>query len=274
LTSVVIPLNLQNSNLGALSLVFFREKIEVTSSLFPFLIALSNQFVLGIYGVQENQKYIKTAEQLEKLSKFVSPEVFQSILKTKDIGIRVENTLCTILFSDIQGFTSMSERLHPPRIAALLNEYFSLMVEILFRYNGSLDKFIGDAIMAIFGAPLSREDDAERAIYAAIEMQRAIHGMNQKRSEGERFHVRIGINTGYCVAGRIGSYQRMEYTVLGDTVNIASRIESNGKAGHIMIGEATHALIGPQFEVVELNPLKVKNKNNPIRTFDVLYPLP
>ncbi|MEK7482756.1 MAG: adenylate/guanylate cyclase domain-containing protein, partial [Planctomycetota bacterium] len=110
-------------------------------------------------------------------------------------------------------------------------------------------------------------------VATAIEMQQAIYKMNQKRVPEEQFNVRIGINTGYCVAGRIGSYQRMEYTVLGDTVNLASRIESNGKPGHIMIGEATQAMLGPTFEALELEPIRVKNKTNPIRIFEVKFPL-
>lgn len=273
MTSLLIPMIVQGNLVGALQFDFLDQDFKFSNENLPFFKGLTNQIALGVYSYQQTQSLVTAQQHTQKLSKFVSPEVLKNILKSDEMDIQVENTLCTILFSDIQGFTAMAERLPPRRLAKLLNEYFSQMVTILFAHNGSLDKFIGDAIMAIFGAPISREDDADRAVATAIEMQQAIHKMNQKRIPEEQFNVRIGINTGYCVAGRIGSYQRMEYTVLGDTVNLASRIESNGKAGSVIIGEATRALLNPAFETLELEPIRVKNKTNPIRIFEVKFSL-
>ena len=146
-----------------------------------------------------------------------------------------------MLFADIGGFTSMSERMSPSAVALLLNDYLSRMTDVIFKYEGTLDKYIGDAIMAVFGAPLDMPDHAERAIRTALEMQERLAEWNAERKEGPAFRVRIGINSGKAVAGEIGSVNKKEYTVLGDTVNIASRLESSvAKPGMVVVGENTY----------------------------------
>ena len=182
-----------------------------------------------------------------------------------------ENADLAILFADIVGFTPMSERMPPNRIAELLNEYFSAMTEILFKYEGTLDKYIGDAIMAIFGAPNNMADHPDRAVRTALDMLEELNELNLHRAEDERFAIRIGINTGRAVAGDIGSIKRMEYTVLGNTVNMASRIESMAcKAGQVVIGEATYLAVKDDFVCQNLGAIQLKGISEKVNVYRVI----
>ncbi|MEK7484040.1 MAG: adenylate/guanylate cyclase domain-containing protein, partial [Planctomycetota bacterium] len=219
-------------------------------------------------------QYLREKSFRDTLSRFHSPEVVESLFqKGERANMEMENKVCTILFSDVKGFTALSEKLPPMDIAGLMNEYFTLMADVVFRFNGTLDKFIGDSVMAVFGAPIQRaaEDDASRAIKTAIDMQKAVIEMNKQRPEETQFHIRIGVNTGPCVAGLVGSPQRMEYTVLGDSVNTASRIESNTPPGKIYMSEETYRLVKNQFKTKELDPILAKNKTKPVKIYEILY---
>jgi adenylate cyclase len=176
----------------------------------------------------------------------------------------------TILFSDIQGFTGISERLSPPEVANLLNDYFSLMTEVIFKHGGTLDKYIGDALMALFGAPFLHEDDAVRAVRTAIEMRNELKGLMARKEDNVKFNIRIGVNTGNVVAGNIGSMQRMEYTVLGDAVNTAARLETMAKAGQILIGERTYQLAKDFFDIKPVGKWRVKGKEKEVMVYEVL----
>jgi adenylate cyclase len=177
----------------------------------------------------------------------------------------------TVLFADIRGFTSMSESYEPQIVVDALNEYFERMVEIVFRYEGTLDKFIGDEMMVLFGSPVAHEDDPLRAVRSALEMQQALDGINARHeAEGlPPFKVGIGINTGEVVAGYIGSSQALEYTVIGDPVNTGSRLCALAKGGQILVSEGTREKLGDHFELEELAKEKVKGKAQPIRVFEV-----
>ena len=176
----------------------------------------------------------------------------------------------SVLFADISGFTSMSEKMSPSAVALLLNEYLSRMTDVIFKYEGTLDKYIGDAIMAVFGAPLDMPDHAERAIRAALEMQERLAEWNAERKEGPEFRVRIGINSGKALAGEIGSVNKKEYTVLGDTVNTASRLESSvAKPGSVVIGANTHAMVEGLFECRSLGSFSLKGKSLEVPCFEV-----
>ncbi|MEZ4458894.1 MAG: adenylate/guanylate cyclase domain-containing protein [bacterium] len=164
------------------------------------------------------------------------------------------------MFADIRGFTSLSERLPPQGIVNLLNEYFELMVDIIFKYEGTLDKFVGDEIMAIWGAPISRDDDAERAVRAAVEMQQAMERFNQSLAPEHQFHIGIGLNTGEVVAGYMGSTRSMSYTVMGDTVNTASRLCGQAGAKDLLIGPMTYREVGYLLDMERLPPTKLKGK--------------
>jgi adenylate cyclase len=144
------------------------------------------------------------------------------------------------------------------------------MTDIIFQYEGTLDKYIGDALMAIFGAPMEKDGDAERAIKAALKMKEELASMMKKMEKKKRFNVRIGINTGRVVAGNIGSPKRMEYTVLGDSVNIASRLESIAQPNQILIGEETYKNVKNKFKIKKIGAKRVKGKTEEIITYEVL----
>jgi adenylate cyclase len=180
----------------------------------------------------------------------------------------------TILFTDIRSFTTISEKMDPQALVALLNEYFTEMVGIVMHEDGVVDKYIGDAIMAVFGAPVPKPEDARNAVRAAVRMRRALQHLNTRLEQRGLPTLRtgIGIHTGEVVAGNIGSERRMEYTVIGDAVNLASRLESNTKdlGVNVLISEDTYALTK---EVIEVRPVKeitVKGRRAPVMTYEVL----
>ena len=176
-----------------------------------------------------------------------------------------------VLFSDIRGFTSLSEKMSPDEIASLLTEYFTEMVDVVFEHGGTLDKFMGDAVMALWGAPLTREDDADRATRAAVVMQRRLARLNDEwqRQGRPRLTAGIGINVGDVFAGNIGSDRRLEYTVIGDAVNIASRLCAEAGAEEILIAEPLHAALASPPPVTSLEPLALKGKAQPVPVYRV-----
>ncbi len=182
----------------------------------------------------------------------------------------------TIFFSDVRGFTSMSEKMEPQEVQQLLSEYFTEMTGILFKYEGTLDKFMGDAIMAFFGNPVPQPDQAKRAVLMALDMQEAIGRLNQKlAAEGRRtIGVGMGINTGDVTVGNLGSKDFLDYTVIGDAVNLACRLEQNAKAGDIIITQATYDEVRDVVEVEPMEPIRVKGKSEPIPIFRVLRRVP
>jgi len=242
------------------------------------LTALANYAAVAVERARMNQKIIAEEKKRERLGRFLSPQVTSRILATSDsLGgdlAAPEEKIVSILFADIVGFTTMSETLTASQVALLLNDYLSRMTEIIFRHEGTLDKYIGDAIMAVFGAPLDMADHASRAIKVALEMQERLVEFNADRKEGSpQLRIRIGINSGKAVAGEIGSVNKKEYTVLGDTVNIASRLESGvAKPGMIVIGQNTYDMVAGQFECKSLGRFTLKGKANEVNVFEVTGP--
>jgi adenylate cyclase len=239
------------------------------------LTALANYAAVAVERARLNQKIVAEEKKRERLGRFLSPQVTSRILATSEsqsaaLGVPEEKEV-TILFADIVGFTTMSEKMSPAAVALMLNDYLSRMTDVIFKHEGTLDKYIGDAIMAVFGAPLDMDDHAPRAVRAALEMRQRLEEFNSERKEGPQLRIRIGINSGRAVAGEIGSVNKKEYTVLGDTVNTASRLESSvAQPGMIVIGENTQALVNGQFQVNPLPPKALKGKDKPVATFEVL----
>jgi len=210
----------------------------------------------------------------ERFSRLLSPNIAERVisgqLEVKPGGQRVEQ--CTVFNSDIRGFTQMSENTSPEELVEVLNEYFELMVDTIFKFEGTLDKFMGDGIMALWGAPVVHPDDSIRAVSCALEMGEVLGKFNQRRQELVKapLAVGIGIHTGPVVAGYIGSSKALSYTVIGDVANTSSRLCSVALAGQILISEMTRELLGNRFELEELQPAKVKGKEKPLRIFNVL----
>jgi adenylate cyclase len=184
----------------------------------------------------------------------------------------VDSRQVTILLSDLRGFTSVAEQYTALEMVEMLNRYFASMSEIIIRYGGTIDKFMGDAIMALFGAPIERDDDIEAALACAIEMQIAMHDINQANSSHgiAPLHMGIGINTGMVVAGSLGSALHSEYTVIGDQVNLASRIEAHSLRGQILLSENTYQHARDYIEVGDINEVIVKGKKGAVRMFELL----
>ena len=173
-----------------------------------------------------------------------------------------ERKLVTVMFADLSGFTALSEKLDPEHVRSLMNDCFNALVPVVEKYGGVVDKFVGDAIMALFGAPVARENDAERALRAALEMMDALAVFNAHHDTDLGMH--IGINTGLVIAGGIGSEGRQQYSVMGDTVNLAARLEDASERGEVLVGPGTHRLTAPLFDFEALPPIQVKGKAEPV----------
>ena len=228
--------------------------------------ALARQYNVMVDHLRERDKLRAT------LGKYMTQTVMDHLLKGR-LELGGETLTVTILFSDIRSFTSISERMDAQALVTLLNEYFTAMVDILIEEDAVVDKYIGDAIMAVFGAPVPRADDALRSVRAAVRMREALAILNTQLAERgtPELRIGIGIHTGEVVAGNIGSEERMEYTVIGDSVNLASRLESATKdynAG-ILISEQTHALVADAVVAEPRGEIHVKGREQPIRIFEV-----
>ncbi len=224
----------------------------------------------------ENSRLVERARRealvLSNFQRYFAPELAEEIAAHPgEIGLGGSKRRAVVLFADIRGFTSLSEQLSPEEIALLLNEHFSEMVEVVFEHGGALDKFMGDAMMAIWGAPLAHADDADRAVRAAIDMERALQARNAKRAgEGRRqLEVGIGINLGEVFAGNIGSDRRLEYTVIGDAVNVASRLCAEAGPGEILIAEPLCQALATPPPLTALAPLPLRGKAQPVPVYRV-----
>jgi adenylate cyclase len=176
-----------------------------------------------------------------------------------------------VLFADAVGFTDRCERTEPRAVAALLNRYFSRMADMVFKHEGTLDKFIGDCLMAVFGAPLETEDHALRAVTAALDMREALRDLNDEMPEEDRVLFRVGMHSGRVIAGDIGSARRSDYTVLGATVNLAARLQSAvAEPGQIIISDATHGALGGRFSVRPVGEFQPKGISRMVKCYEVL----
>ncbi len=224
---------------------------------------------------------IITYERLQKQSqarasfeRFLPRQVVDEILRSPErIKLGGQRQKLTALFADVRGFTTLSETSTPEVIVSLLNRYFSMVSEIIFRHGGTLDKYIGDGLMAMFGAPYVTELDAVQAVRAAVDMQQAMIPFNEKLQTDNLppINIGIGINTGQAIVGYIGSETRLDYTAIGDTVNIAARLESLAQPGQIVISENTMQALDESFILKPLGTEKLKGKNVNLRIAEVVW---
>jgi len=219
-------------------------------------------------------KSLREKEMIKRaFSRYVAREVVEEVLKHPgSLHLKGERREVTVLFCDVRGFTTMSEHLPPERVVSLLNDFYTLMIDLTFRHDGTLDKFLGDGIMAIFGAPIAHPDHALRAVRAALDMQAGIEALSLTRvGQGkEPIAVGIGINAGEVVAGTVGTEDRMEYTVIGDNVNLASRLESNAKPGQILVSRRILDLVRDAVEAHPLGRLRIKGKGDEVEVYEVV----
>jgi adenylate cyclase len=234
-----------------------------------FLTAFSGLVAVAIENSQLIERARREAVVLSNFQRYFAPYLAEQIASQEgQVRLGGSKQRVVVLFSDIRGFTALSAELSPDEIALLLTEYFTEMVEIVFRHGGTLDKFMGDAVMALWGAPLARDDDADRAVAAAIAMQRGLESLNEEwKGQGRRtLSVGIGINLGEVFAGNIGSERRLDYTVIGDAVNIAAHLCAEAGPGDILAGEPlVQALKGAQaIEPLADRMLKGKSQALPV----------
>jgi adenylate cyclase len=205
-------------------------------------------------------------------SRYVAREVVQEVLKDPEHAMLTgERRDATVLFCDIRGFTALAERLTPEQVVGLLNEFYTLMIETVFKHDGTLDKFLGDAVMAVFGAPIAHPDHAARAVMTALDMRRAIGELAARRRAAglDPFEVGIGVSLGEVVAGTFGTEERMEYTVIGDSVNVASRLQDRAKPGSILLSRRTYEAVRDLVDAKSLGAMKVKGKEEEVEVYEV-----
>jgi adenylate cyclase len=224
----------------------------------------------------ENSRLVERARReavrLSNFQRYFAPDLAEQIGGQEgEIQLGGAKRRVVVLFADIRGFTSLSEAMSPDGIARLLNEYFTEMVEIVFEHGGTLDKFIGDALMALWGAPLTHDDDADRAIRAAVAMQKALERLNAEWSRQGRPVVAagIGVNVGEVFAGNIGSERRLEYTVIGDAVNTAARLCSVASPGEILVSDSLYRALASPPSVTALPPLPLRGKAKDVLLYRV-----
>jgi adenylate cyclase len=237
-----------------------------------FLTAFSGMVAVAVENSRLVERARREAEVLGNFQRYFAPDLARQIAGQQGaVQLGGVKRPVAVLFSDIRGFTSISERMGPDEIATLLTEYFTEMVEIVFEHGGTLDKFMGDALMALWGAPLARDDDADRAVRAAVAMQQALRRLNQKwAGEGRRtLSVGIGINAGEVFAGNIGSERRLEYTVIGDAVNVAARLCAEAGPGEILIAQPLFEAVSQCPAVHPLPPLPLRGKSLAVPVYRV-----
>ncbi|UCE40492.1 MAG: FHA domain-containing protein [Candidatus Aminicenantes bacterium] len=273
-SAICVPLWQKEKIIGAIQLDSTRLGNQFTQDDLELLKAIGCQMSMVLEQANLNKKIREEEELRSRLERYHSPQVVNMILKTaersQDDLLEAKDVSVTILFSDIVGFTRLSERLNPLDVNMLLNQYFSRMTDIIFEYEGTLDKYVGDRMMAVFGAPLEKDDHAERAIRAALKMRKELAEMMEQASPDKKFDVRLGLNTGHVVAGNIGSPKRMDYTVIGDSVNIASRLESSAEPNQILIGEETYRQVKGKFKTRKVGSKTFRGKSESIMVYEVL----
>jgi len=274
-SAICVPLWRKERIIGVIQLDSIRFDNQFTQDDLELLKAIGSQMAMIIEQASLNEQIREEEMMRSRLERFHSPQVIEMILKgsqeTKDNVMEPNEVTATILFTDIIDFTSLAEQISPRETNLILNQYFSTMTDIIFNYDGTLDKYMGDGLMAVFGAPMEREDDADRAILAAKEMKQQLAlMMKEKESPRKIFSIRIGINTGRVVAGNIGSPKRLDYTVIGDPVNIAARLESIAGPNQILIGEETYKAVQGKFKINKIGRKKVKGKSSEVMVYEVL----
>jgi adenylate cyclase len=240
---------------------------------FEFCIAFAGIAAVAIENSQYAQRIQRELLTRSNFERFFTPQLAKRIAESQEtIRLGGEKRIIAVLFSDIRGFTALAETMRPDDMASLLTEYFTQMVECVFRHDGTLDKFVGDSVMAQWGAPIGGPDDADKAMAAAIEMIRELDKLNAHWRVVHRpeLQIGIGLNYGEAFAGNIGSERRLEFTVIGDTVNTASRLCGAADPRQILLSDEFRRALHHPPPLVQVPPLELKNKTQPVTTFRVV----
>jgi adenylate cyclase len=270
------PLVKDNEVVGAL---YITRDLPFSNTERDLVAALGQLIAMGLERSRLREQYAAAERTKKSLERFHAPDVVRRLMmetsapiSARGDGLFLEPLTSTVMFCDLAGFTKWCEAQDAETVGRVLNAYLGAMTETVFSHGGTVDKFIGDAIMCIFGAPFMAPDDPIRAVRCAVEMRRSFRALVQSGACGDsarNLDVHIGINTGKVVAGTVGSPQRMEYTALGDTVNIAARLEGVAKGGQIVVGPTTAALVRDQIKLRSLGPVALKGKSESLEAFEV-----
>jgi adenylate cyclase len=274
-SAICVPLWTRGRIRGAIYLDNLMETYAFGEDDLDLLTAIANQVAIAVEHEEMQARMREAAVFRANLERFHSPEVANLIMQQSRLedGFKkfLEEKEVTVIFADISKFTSLLEELRCGEAADLMNEYFEVMTAIVFKNNGTVDKFIGDAIMAIFGAPISRGNDTLSAVTTAVEMMKRMETFKAAKEKRRRFDIRIGINSGRVAAGYLGSQSRVDYSVLGDPVNVAARLQALAAPGTILVGEATYLAAQDHFSFKDRGTTRLKGKSAETRFFEVIY---
>jgi adenylate cyclase len=278
-SAICVPLLLQHTAIG-LVLLDSPGREQFNERDCNLVVAIANFAAVAIERARLTEELRQQAQFRQNLERFLSPNVAQAMARYYSEHGKLweaQEQNVTVLFVDVKGFTALSEQLSPREVQDLLNEYLHEMTDVIFRYNGTVDKYMGDGIMAVFGAPRLPDEPidnehAPRAVSAALEMQAAQRRLVEKWDPNKAFMIRIGINTGMAYTGFFGTRHRLEYTAIGDTVNTASRLEGAAEPGGVCIGEDTARLVQQRFRLHEMGELQLKGRHQRVRAYKVLGP--
>ncbi|MDB9313427.1 adenylate/guanylate cyclase domain-containing protein [Spirulina sp. CS-785/01] len=266
--SMCVPLQPKDNVIGVLYVDNLSQSKAYTQEDLEFLIALANQAAIAIENTRLTNQMREEAVWRDKLERFFPATVSRKLREAGNLDI-IETEI-TALFADISNFTQMSSTMQPREVIEMLNDYFNVMVEeIVFAKEGTLEKYIGDALLAIWGAPYPQENDADRAVQAAIEMQYAVRRLNREWQEKNRqpIAIHIGLNTGPVAAGNIGSKRLLQYAAIGDTTNVTSRICNVAKANQILLSQNTVDKLTHDLPLEKLPLIRVKGKKHPLQLY-------
>ncbi|MGB3693445.1 MAG: adenylate/guanylate cyclase domain-containing protein [Spirulinaceae cyanobacterium] len=267
---ICAPLKAKDLPIGAINLCS-TQNVQYTAADLKLLAAISSQAATAIENALLHKNKLKEERIKNNLERYVTSQVVQTILSDKEgISLEPNKKDVSILFSDIRNFTGKCEELAPERIVAYLNEYFTHMVDVIFDHQGTVNKLVGDMIVAFFGAPSSTLNTEQKAIATAIDMQKRIQTIPEVWIR-KNFPTGIGISSGKVVVGNIGSPKHMDYTAIGDEVNIASRLQSLAKGGQILVSRSIYDVTKDTFDFENFGIVKVKGKKNAIEVFEVKY---
>jgi adenylate cyclase len=270
--TMIVPFVVDNELYGLLQLDSTKKINAFTPEDLKMLSGISNQVAVNIKNKQLIQEMHNQEKIKGSLERYLGPKMVTHLIDNKiNLDQQGEERLVSVLFSDIRGFTPLSERLRPAQVIEILTIYFSRMTQVIFKYDGFIDKFIGDAIFVIFGIPLFQDNHAELAVKAGVEMQRELTKLNEEifNPMDIQLNVGIGINTGNVVYGNIASMDRPEVTILGDNVNTTERLCSLAKGGQVLISEETTKYLKEIYEMEKLGLMRLKGKEEKVMVYSI-----
>lgn len=267
---ICVPLRCKDRVRGVINMSH-REGVEYKAADLQLLTALASQAASAIENALLHERKIRQERIRGHLERYVPSPVIDLILKDPEhVSLASENRHIAMLFSDIRDFSSTCEHLAPEEVVSYLNRYFSAMVEEVFRSQGTVNKFVGDMIVALFGAPVRMEQPERAAVRAAVSMQERLRRLEDPWVR-DHFHTGMGLSSGRVVVGNIGSPQHMDYTAIGDEVNVAARLQSAARGGQVLVSRKVREAAGDGFHFRAMGRIRVKGRQRPVEAYEVVY---